>query len=510
MRTMNPTLECLTALSVIFDIANGFAEDKSLLTAAFGLELAREAGGEPAEQSAVFLASLLRHLGCTAHASVEATLATDDIRLRSRAIQSDASRPLDLVAAVVASNEGLVERSVGLLRLATHGSEILGSLAREACGAARLLADQLRLGPAVVRALDEVFERWDGTGAPNARAGEEISRVARIAQVAHTAVLSLLTGGPALATGTLRHRAGKTLDPYFADLAIGSLPRLEEAAADPLAVRVVAARVIEATPLAASTEDIAVAFGDFADLQAPYTRGHSRTVARVAEEAARRLGVPAAECHELRLAAHLHDLGSVAVPTSVWTRARPFRPSEQERARSHVYHTERILASAAPLAGVARMAGAHHERLDGSGYHRGTNGVGIPRAARLLAAADVMCAMQEPRPHRPARRRSDAARELRKMAADGALDPSAVEAVLATLSEPGAAVPAAVASLTARETDVLRKLARGMTNKEIAAALDISDRTVQHHTIHIYGKLGVDTRAGATLLAARNGLLEPV
>src|SRR5262249_17572370 len=115
-----------------------------------------------------------------------------------------------------------------------------------------------------------------------------------------------------------------------------------------------------------------------------------------------------------------------------------------------------------------------------------------------------------PRPHRPARRRSDAARELRKMARDGALDPSTVEAVLATLSEPGAAVPAAVASLTAREIDVLRKLARGMTNKEIAAALGISDRTVQHHTIHIYGKLGVDTRAAATLLAARHGLLEPV
>jgi HD-GYP domain-containing protein (c-di-GMP phosphodiesterase class II) len=228
----------------------------------------------------------------------------------------------------------------------------------------------------------------------------------------------------------------------------------------------------------------------------------------VVEEAGAKLGLPAPERRDARLAAHLHDLGQVAVATSIWTRPRLLRPTELERARSHVYFTERILASAPPLVSVARIAGAHHERLDGSGYHRGQKQSAIPRTARLLAAADAMCGMQEERPHRPAKSREAAAMELRGMAKGGLLDPDCVDAVLATFGERRASSASPAPSLTARETDVLKLLAVGKTNKEIAQSLGISDRTVQHHTVHIYGKLGVNTRAAAALLAARYGVLD--
>lgn len=507
----NPTLECLSALSVILDLANGFEEDKSLLTAVFALELAREAGCDPDVQASAFLAALLRHLGCTAYASVEATIATDDIALRSRLQHADSSRAADVIAAVAQSNDGLLEGGRGLLRLAAQARRIRTDWTREACGAARLLSEQLRLGPQVGRALDEVFERWDGQGTPRGLGGEDLSVVGRIGQAAHVAVVFWLAGGASLAREMLRARAGNALEPRAVDLALGHLHRLEDSSAEPLAVRLdSAAKVVGAVPLQTSVEDIAAAFGDFADLQTPFTRGHSRSVARVAGEAAVRLGLSAGEQRELRLAAHLHDLGKVAVPTSLWTRAHAFRPSERERARSHVYFTERVLASAAPLASVARIAGAHHERLDGSGYHRGLKAASIGRPARVLAAADVLCAMQEARPHRPAKTRAAAARELRELVVSGQLDGDCVDAVLGGPGSRGAPAPASVSSLTAREVDVLRLVALGKTNKEIAQQLGISDRTVQHHTIHIYGKLGVDTRAAAALLAARYGLLEVV
>jgi HD-GYP domain-containing protein (c-di-GMP phosphodiesterase class II) len=494
----SPTLEYLAALSAIFDLANGFAEDKSLLTAAFARDLAIEAGLARDERAAVFLAALLRHLGCTAYTHAESALAPDDIHLRFRLIHAESWHISELVAAVsAAGGDGAALGEIG-----AAPAEIRDDWTREVCGAARLLGEQLRAGPTVVQALDEVFERWDGSGAPRGRRGEEISRVGRVAQVAHVAVVFWLAGRGAIAAEALRKRAGNALDPQLADLAIGHLARLDDLAADPLA-----ARAVEGAELCASTDEIAAAFGDFADLQTPHTRGHSRRVAAIAGEGAARLGLPAAEQREVRLAAHLHDLGNVAVPTSIWTRARPLRPTEQERARSHAYLTERILASAAPLAGVARIAGAHHERLDGSGYYRGVTGDTLGRASRLLAAADVLSAMEEPRPHRPAMRRAEAARELRAMAQRGALDAACVEAVLGEKRTPASD---SAAALTARELDVLRKLARGKTNKEIAQDLGISDRTVQHHTIRIYEKLGVDTRAAATLLAVQRGLLDPV
>jgi HD-GYP domain-containing protein (c-di-GMP phosphodiesterase class II) len=505
----HPTIECLSALSVILDLANGLEEDKSLLTATFALALAQEAGCTAEEQAAAFFAALLRHLGCTAYASVESTLATDDISLRSRLNHVDPSRVGDVLSAVSHANPRLVDRGLSVLRLATQSRTLRNEWTSEACGAARVLSEQLRLGPRVSLALDEVYERWDGAGSPKGLGGEALSRVGRVAQVAHVAAVFWLAGGLELARDTLRARAGTLLDPRLTERALEQVHQLDED--DFLHTRLDAvSRLPEALALDTSIEAIAEAFGDFADLQTPFTRGHSRAVARVADAAAAHLGLPAAERQELKLAAHLHDIGQVAVATSVWTRPRSFRPTERERARSHVYFTERVLASAAPLARVAKIAGAHHERLDGTGYHRGLKQSALVRPARLLAVADAACGMQEARPHRAALSRDAAAKLLREQVKEGALDEDCVGAVLAALGERRSAAAASAPALTARELDVLRLLATGKTNKEIAQQLAISGRTVQHHTIHIYEKLGVDTRAAAALLAVRHGLLEAV
>jgi HD-GYP domain-containing protein (c-di-GMP phosphodiesterase class II) len=509
MMDNHPTLECLSALSVILDLANGLEEDKSLLTAAFALELAQEVGCTAEEQSAAFFASLLRHLGCTAYASVESTLAADDVSLRSRLIHADASRAGDVISAVSGANPQLVDRGLGVLRLAANARTLRNEWTNEACGAARVLSEQLRLGPQVSRALDEVFERWDGAGSPKRVGGEDLSRVGRVAQVAHAAAVFWLAGGRELAQDTLRARTGTILDPRMAELAVNLVLRLDED--DFPGTRVDAVARMPATlALETTIEDIAQAFGDFADLQTPFTRGHSRAVARVADAAAAHLGLPTAERQALKLAAHLHDIGQVAVATSVWTRPRSFRPTERERARSHVYFTERVLASAAPLEPVAKIAGAHHERLDGTGYHRGVKQAAILRPARLLAVADAACGMQEARAHRAALSRDATAQLLREQVKAGALDEDCVVAVLTALGERRSSAAASAPALTERELDVLRLLATGKTNKEIAQSLGISGRTVQHHTIHIYEKFQVDTRAAAALLAVRHGLIDAV
>lgn len=500
MSAATEQLATLSALSAILDLANGLGHEKSLLTGLFALELAAEEGLGETEQRAAFFAGLLRHLGCTAYAPSEAKLVPDDIALRKNLILRDAANPLEVLEAVSQSHSSLLGRALGLGRVVASRTRLGAEWTHEACGAARLLAAGLGLGPDVLDALDQVFERWDGKGGPRALGGSDLSRLGQLAGAAHLALAFSMSGGVELADEVLKLRSGKTLEPRLARRA-RSLLRRFDGQAESRTERI--EQLDRASPLPVSLETIAVTFGDFADLQSPFTRGHSRHVAALVSRAAEALPLKRAEREALLLAAHLHDLGQVAVPTGVWLKPR-WRAAERERARAHPFFTERVLA-ASPLAEVGRLAGAHHERLDGTGYHRATSGRAQPVGARLLGAADMACGLVEARPHREAHAPLAARALVREAVKGGLLDAACVDALERAQGHAPAARAGPRLALTGREHEVLVQLARGQTNKQIAAALGISDRTVQHHTIHIYEKLGVDTRAAAAVLAARYG-----
>ena len=146
-------------------------------------------------------------------------------------------------------------------------------------------------------------------------------------------------------------------------------------------------------------ETALAAMGDFADLKSSYTAGHSRRVSSAASAAARRYGLSEAESRHVAWSGLLHDLGRAASRLASGT-ARPLTDDEWERVRLHPYFTERVLARSPSLARLGVTAGLHHERLDGSGYHRGATASQIEPAARLLAAADMYCALTEQRAHR--------------------------------------------------------------------------------------------------------------
>jgi len=150
-----------------------------------------------------------------------------------------------------------------------------------------------------------------------------------------------------------------------------------------------------------------------------------------------------------------------------------------------------------------------HERLDGSGYPRGLSGPAIPLAARVLAAAEVYQAVTEQRPHRQAFRAAEAADLLTHEASAGRLDGAAVQAVLAAAGHRTRRRTSLTGGLSARETEVLALVARGLSNKQIAARLSITPRTAGSHIEHIYDKIGATTRGSAALYAMRHGLIDP-
>jgi len=198
----------------------------------------------------------------------------------------------------------------------------------------------------------------------------------------------------------------------------------------------------------------------------------------------------------------------VGISAGIWGKPGPLSTREWERVRMHPYYTERVLARPGVLARLGALASLHHERLDGSGYYRGFSANMLSPAARILAVADVYHAMTELRPHRPALTSEQAADQLRLEARAGRLDGEAVSHVLAAAGHKVRTTRhELVAGLSQREIEVLRLLARGHSKKQIAELLFISEKTVSHHTQHIYTKIGVSTRAGAAIFAMEHDLL---
>jgi HD-GYP domain-containing protein (c-di-GMP phosphodiesterase class II) len=245
----------------------------------------------------------------------------------------------------------------------------------------------------------------------------------------------------------------------------------------------------------------------FVDLNMSYTIGHSTGVAGLAAAAAQQSGLPAVDVTSARRAAYLHDLGRVGIPIRIWVKPGALTDAEWDRVRLHPYFTERLLARSQPLAALATVAAGHHERLDGSGYHRALPAAMLSPLARILAAADAYHAMTEPRPHRAAMAPEPAAEALRAEVRAGRLDSEAANAVLRAAGHRVSAVRRSwVAGLTDREVEVLRLLARGLPNRSIAQRLTITPVTAGHHVQHIYDKIGVSTRAAATLFAMQHNL----
>jgi HD-GYP domain-containing protein (c-di-GMP phosphodiesterase class II) len=249
------------------------------------------------------------------------------------------------------------------------------------------------------------------------------------------------------------------------------------------------------------------AIANFVDLKSPYFLGHGRAVSELAAEAGARLGLAEADVRLLRRAGLVHGLGRLGVSNAILDKRGPLGAGEWERVRLQPYLTDRMLRQSEALAPVARIAVQHRERLDGSGYPRGLSGAGISREARVLGAADAYQAMREPRPHRPERSAEEAAAELRADVKAGRQDGDAVEAVLGAAGHRVPRRREGPAGLTPREVDVLRLLARGLSNKEIAERLVISPKTVANHAEHIYAKIDASSRAAAGLFAMQQGLL---
>jgi HD-GYP domain-containing protein (c-di-GMP phosphodiesterase class II) len=476
------------------------------------MRLGERLGVDSDTASQVYYACLLFYVGCTADAEVAAETFGDDNALTTHAMPARFGSPPEMMAgimrALAGSGRPAPVRTVQIVRGMPRAAREFKGHITAFCEVAQMLTDRLGLPASMQGLFGYLVERWDGKGLPGRVRREDIPLPVRIASVARDAAFQHMLGGAEFAAGVVRRRSGGAFDPAVA------IP-LADAAAELLALdadgsaweQTLACEPGPWLTLEGEAIDRALgAMGDFADLASPYLVGHSAGVAELATTAAQQCRLEAADLLQLRRGALVHDLGRVAVPVRIWQKAAPLTADDWERVRLHAYHSERVLTRSAFLAGLASVASFHHERLDGSGYHRGTAAADLTPPARLLAAADAYHAMTEPRPHRAALPPAQAAEALGREVGAGRLDPDAVTGVLAAA---GQRVPRMErpAGLTEREAEVLALLARGLQTKQVARRLGISVKTADHHVQNAYAKIGVSTRAAAALFAMRHGLV---
>jgi len=496
------TAEVIAALSLATDLGMGLPYEHGLQSTLIALRLAERLGVDPETASSTYYGCLLFYIGCTADAEISAEL-FDEGALVAHFTPVMFGTPTQTAAGIMralSDPEASLPRNA--LRIAGRLPKALSGHQRHLaalCEVALMLTDRLGLPPSVRDLFRSLTLRWDAKG-------EELPVPVRIMQVARDAAFQRLVGGDEYAAEVVRRRGGQAFDPRIATLLA------DEAAAilaldDPAWDQVIDAEPGPRLTLDEPATDRALAaIADFADLISPYLVGHSSGVAELAVSAGRLCGYPEAELAALRRAALVHDVGRVAVPAGIWQKPGPLTQHEWERVRLHAYHSERILCRSPYLAELVPAATTHHERIDGSGYHRGTTAAALTPPARLLAVADVYHAMTEPRPYREAHSSAQAAELLADEGRAGRLDPDSIDAVLAAA---GHRVRRSVrpAGLTEREAQVVALLARGSQTKQIARALGISVKTADRHVQNAYAKIGVSTRAAAALFAMEHGLL---
>lgn len=429
--------EIIGALSHALDLTEGQPVGHSQRSCMISMEIAERLGLPPQARQDLFYAALLKDAGCSSSSARMAELFdTDDRDLKREFSFVDWTSGSDFVryaARNVSPDSSGVVKAGKLLRALWTIRKEASALNEARCDRGARIVAQLGFSPAAAGAVRSLDEHWDGSGRPDGLAGDAIPLISRITCLAQTAEVFMSAGGPEAALDVVRQRRGRWFDPEVADVFLSIGPD------DPLWMRIVddaAAEVLRdlepAHGLAfadeAGLDRVAEAFAKVIDAKSPYTARHSLGVAAYAEAIGREAGFDAERVRGLRRAALLHDVGKLGVSNRILDKPDRLTDAEFAEVRLHPLYTFQILSQITPFADLAEAAAAHHERLDGRGYHRGVGSEHLGPEARILAVADVFDALTADRPYRRPLD-PDVAFEILWKDAGAAFDPTYISAL---------------------------------------------------------------------------------
>ena len=437
--------EVLSALSFALDLVEGQPEGHTVRSCLVGMRIADRLGLDEERRSVLFYALLLKDAGCSSNASKMSTLFdADDMEAKKRVKTVDwTSLPhAALYAARTVSPEGsLLAKAGRMFEFAVRGQRASRDLIRIRCERGAEITRLMGFPEETAQAIRGLDEHWDGRGHPDGLAGEEIPLLARICGLAQTAEVFLTDRGPAAAEEVVGLRSGRWFDPALVEALLAEVrenglwedlsrkdPWREVSRLEP------DDRALKATP--ERVDLVARAFAEIIDAKSPFTYRHSEGVARVAVAMAEGAGLGPEGTRDLMRAALLHDLGKLGISNRILDKPGGLTDEEYEEIKRHPKITYDILSRVGPFRPIAETAANHHEKLDGSGYHRGIGAEDLDLPSRILAVADIYDALSAERPYHKALPQEKVIDILREESATK-LDPECV-AILEDLAAAGA------------------------------------------------------------------------
>ena len=402
--------ELVSSLSHALDMTEGQSEGHGVRCAWIGLNIGREAGMEDAELAHLYYTLLLKDIGCSSNAAriCELYLA-DDLTFKRdiKSVNDSLPQILRFVLSHTGMKAGMSERFRSLLTIVTQGGQISRELIETRCQRGAEIVRRMRFPEEVARGILDLDEHWDGSGKPVGLAGDAISPLARIALIAQVVDVFNTSGGKEAALKEVRERSGIWFEPFL-------VSAFERAAANTAFWRVLASRSLQQTIIELAPEqrgesvdddyldEVAAAFAQVVDSKSPFTAGHSDRVALFTDMIAEQLGLSPEKRRFLKRAALLHDLGKLGVSNQILDKNGKLTDEEWQSVRRHPAQSQMILSRISAFQELARIAGDHHERLDGKGYPRGIAGDEISLETRIITVADIFDALTAERPYRAA------------------------------------------------------------------------------------------------------------
>ena len=402
--------ELISALSYALDITEGQPEGHCVRCCWIGMHIGRRIGLSDEALWGLYYTLLLKDLGCSSNAARICELyLTDDLAFKRdfKTVGDSLPQVLNFVLGHTGLGAPLTERFRSVLNIVRHGDEIATELIATRCQRGAEIARLLRFPETVSEGIYSLDEHFNGKGRPQGLAGEAIPLYARIALLAQVIDVFHASDGRQAALDEIRARRGQWFDPALVDA-------FELVAQDAAFWMTLASGAVDRAVLALEPaghavdldddylDDIATAFGQVVDSKSPYTSGHSARVALYTELIAEEMGVAASRRRWLKRGALLHDVGKLGVSNSILDKPGKLDDDEWRAVQAHAQYTEAILARIDAFAELARVAGAHHERLDGKGYPRGLTADEISLETRIITTADIFDAITAERPYRGA------------------------------------------------------------------------------------------------------------
>jgi HD-GYP domain-containing protein (c-di-GMP phosphodiesterase class II) len=410
--------EVLSALSFALDLTEGAVPGHALRSCLLGMRIGKSLGLPADRMTSLYYALLLKDIGCSSNAARLCQIigGGDERRVKAGVKLEDWTRPASPKASTfellwnnVLPNAGPVRRAAGILVIGLTQHRNNEEMITLRCDRGAQILRKLGLGDVAAEAVRGLDEHWDGSGYPERRKGYAIPIESRILALAQHLDVFASEQGPEVAIRVMQERAGRWFDPELVRLtealdreatlwwdALAITPESETRAA----VLDLASGAIH-TLSSTDIDLICEAFADVVDAKSSFTFRHSLGVTEAADRIAATLGLDQERRRFVHRAALLHDLGKLRVPNSILDKPGKLDAEEWRVVAEHPRLTREILSRIRHFDDLAAVAGAHHEKLDGSGYPDRLTAERLPLEARIIAVADIYGALTEDRPYRP-------------------------------------------------------------------------------------------------------------